>query len=270
MLRCISYYFNPNNSDKVRQDFQEFKDNFNAPLIVVEVAFADQYFWIDDSIRISANDSNRMWQGHRLINIGLQMLPGNVDKVAWVHPNVILDNLTWSRDTSEILDFFPVTQLFSTVDTDNLGYVIKSKQHSDYDLKTNNKAVRIGRYDLGWAAKRDVLPNGIFDFSIEGSCDIYQLLSWQGTWDNEYFMRLKPEVRINMMQKTMEDFTTIKNNIGFIDGNIDTLHAPRIDNYKILNKHNFNIEQDIQLDENGLWQWSSDKTELHNEIKDIL
>jgi hypothetical protein len=270
MLRCITYYFNPNNSEKIRQDFQEFKNNFNAPLTVVEVAFQDQTFWIDDSIRIAANDSNRMWQGHRLINIGLQLLPNSVDKVAWVSPNIILENLKWSRDASEALDFFPVTQLFATVDTDNLGYVIKSKQHSDYDLKTNNKAVRIGRYDLGWAARRDVLPNGIFDFAIDGSCDIYQLLSWQGTWDNEYFMRLDPEVRMDIMQKTMEDFIVVKNNIGFIDGNINTLSAASIDNYKILNKHKFNIEQDIQLDENSLWQWTSDKTDLHKDIADIL
>ena len=54
MLRCISYYFNPNNSEKIRQDFKNFKDNFNGPLIVAEVAFEDQSFWIDDSIRIQA------------------------------------------------------------------------------------------------------------------------------------------------------------------------------------------------------------------------
>ena len=72
MLRCITYYFNPNNSEKIRQDFQDFKNNFNAPLTVVEVAFEDQTFWIEDSIRIEANNNNRMWQGHRLINIGLQ------------------------------------------------------------------------------------------------------------------------------------------------------------------------------------------------------
>tara|TARA_Y100000004_G_scaffold153629_1_gene177461 strand:+ start:2200 stop:3012 length:813 start_codon:yes stop_codon:yes gene_type:complete len=270
MLRCISYYFNPNNSEKIRQDFKNFKDNFNGPLIVAEVAFEDQSFWIDDSIRIQANDSNRMWQGHRLINIALQSLPTNIDKVAWVNPNIIMENFAWARNTSELLDFFPVTQLCSYVDNDNLAYVIKSKQHADYDIKVNNQAERIGRYDVGWAAQRSQLPQGVFDFGIEGSCDIYQLLSWQGAWDNRYFMRLDPEVRMQIMQKTMDDFMVVKNNIGFIDGNINTLSESRTNHYDILNQHNFNIEQDIQLDENGLWQWASDKTDFHKDIADIL
>lgn len=270
MLRCITYYFNPNNSDKIKQDFLEFKSNFNAPLVVVEVAFEDQSFWIDDSIRIDANHSNRIWQGHRLINIALQLLPDNVDKVAWVPPNIVFNNLKWLRDATETLDFFPVTQLFSTVDEHNYGYVNKAKNNSDYDLSVNNKAVRIGRCDLGWAAKREKLPNGIFDCGIEGSCDIYQVLSWQGAWNNDFFYRLSAEVRLEMLKMTANDFLEIKNNLSRIDGNITTLSEQRENNYKILNQHHFDVSKDIHLDANSLWQWASDKPELHKDISDVL
>jgi hypothetical protein len=270
MLRSISYYFNPNNSEKIRQDFQDFKDSFNAPLTIVEVAFEDQTFWIQDSIRIQANDTHRMWQGHRLINIALQELPTTVDKVAWIHPNVIFENLRWTRETSELLDYFPVVQPFSHVDTNNLGYVIKARQHSDYDIKQNNQSPRIGVYDIGWAANRKDLPQGIFDFAIDGSCDIYQLLSWQGSWDNDYFLRLNPAVRMQIMNKTLDDFIVIKNDLGFAEGNVNRLSEPKTDRYDILNKYNFNIENNIQIDVNGLWQWSDDNEDFHQEIASIL
>jgi len=115
MLRCVTCYFNVNNSDRVKNNFIEFRNNFNAPLTVVELAFDDQPFWIDDSIQIRGDSSHLMWQKERLLNIGIQSLPPNVDKVAWVDADIIFEDLGWFKKLEERLDYVPFCQVFKKV-----------------------------------------------------------------------------------------------------------------------------------------------------------
>ncbi len=271
MLRCISYYFNPNNSDKVRQDFTEFKNNLNAPLTVVEVAFTNQDFWIDNSIRISANESNMLWQPQRLINIGIESLKSSVDQIAWLDPNIIFEDLSWYKKAAVALDEYPICQLFSHVN-DQLGYLAKIKQAGEkYSLKNNPVISNIGRYDLAWAVRRDALPKGLYDFSIVGNNELHQIVTWQGAWNNSFCRDFHQDISLPLLAKAIDDFMVVRNKLNYLnDIKITTTSSQRLIYTHILNKHLFDISKDIELGSNGLWQWSSDKTELHKGIKDIL
>lgn len=287
MLRCVTSYFNVNNSNRVKENFIEFRKRFNAPLTVVELAFDDQPFWIEDAIQIRADQSNMMWQKERLVNIAIYSLPSKVDKVAWVDADIIFENNNWFKTTEMVLDSKPIVQLFDSVyetndanDPVNVGegYVYKSRQNPEYDLSNipSNTKKDIGKYGLAWAANISAIPNGINDFSITGSSDLLQILSWEGAWDSYYFFQMSKKYRDEVIKRSFVEFLNIKGDLGYIPGAIEHLqHGPSSkrkyeENQAILYRHDFSIEEDIHLDAKLLWQWASDKHDLHQEIKDIF
>ena len=71
MLHCISSYFNPTNSKKIKENYLTFRKNLKVPLTTVELAFNDQPFFISDSIKIRGDTNNIMWQKERLLNIAI-------------------------------------------------------------------------------------------------------------------------------------------------------------------------------------------------------
>lgn len=285
MLRCVTCYFNVNNSEKVRNNFIEFRKHFNAPLTVVELAFNDQPFWIEDAIQIRGDDSNMMWQKERLINIGIESLPSNVDKVAWIDADIIFEDLSWFKKTEERLDHVPVCQLFSKVYEENsnndpvnndFGYVFKKVKQGNNSLVEDYEPKDIGKTGLAWAANRSEIPDGINDFGIVGNSDIYQLLAWEGAWQSQYYDLLHPTHRKEVLDTSFFEFLRIKSKLGCVLGTIKHLEHGTMTNRRYLEKqqilydHEFNLENDIAIGENGLWQWTSDKPQLHDDVKQIF
>lgn len=287
MLRCITSYFNVNNSQRVKDNFIKFRQNFNAPLTVVELAFDDQPFWIDDAIQVRGNSSNLMWQKERLINIGIGSMPSKVDKVAWVDADIIFQDNTWFKQAEFLLDYKPVIQLFENVyeqndhnDPVNTGesYAYKCKKNSEYKLSNipANTKKDIGKYGLAWAANLSAIPNGINDFAITGYSDLLQILIWEGAWNSYYFYNMSKKYRDEITEKCFGDFLPVKNDIGCIKGDIEHLQHGTLSNrnyegnQQILKEYEFSIEEDIHIDENGLWQWKSDKPDLQKAVADIF
>lgn len=287
MLRCITSYFNVNNSQRVKDNFIKFRQNFNAPLTVVELAFDDQPFWIDDAIQIRGNSSNLMWQKERLLNIALASLPPKVDQVAWIDADVIFQNKNWFKLAQDKLDRFPIIQLFSNVYETNTnndpvntgeGYVYKKYKNKQYDLSEipYNKKIDCGKFGLAWAANLSEIPEGLHDFSIVGASDIHQVIAWEGAWDNYHINLMPDKYRKEIISQSMSMFLRIKGNLSFIPGHIEHLQHGTLSNRNyegnqvILRDYDFSIEEDIHIDINNLWQWKSDKPDLQKAVADIF
>lgn len=276
MLRCVTCYFNINNSTKVKENFIEFRKKFNAPLTIVELQFNDQPFWIEDAIQVRGDQSNLMWQKERLINIGIESLPSKVDKVAWIDGDIIFEDLNWFKNTENLLDKVPVTQLFQSVYELNTTNDPVNNGFGYAYQKITMPSVQNAKYGLAWAANRSIIPNGINDFSIAGASDVYQALAWTGEWENEYYGLIGDKHRKELYEKGFGNFISTQGNIGYVKGNIQHLSHGSLKNRKykhnqlILKNYDFSIEEDIHLDHNLLWQWRSDKPLLKEAIADIF
>jgi hypothetical protein len=288
MLKCITCYFNINNSVKVKENYIKFRQNFNAPLITVELAFDNQEFFIEDSIKIRGNSSHLMWQKERLLNIAIESLPDKVDKIAWVDADIIFDDPKWFKKTEEKLESFKAVQLFQEVYELNsyndpvnngYGYVYNKRLNPEQSLdKLDTKITdNFGKVGLGWAMQRSSIPFGINDYSINGTSDLYQILSWEGAWDNYYYQLLPPKYRLEMLTRGFQDFVNIRKNISYIDVKIQHLeHGTRSNrNYfqhqKALYDNDFNIAEDLEIDPiNKLWKWKRDNHKLHQDIANIF
>ena len=115
MIALITCFFNPANSKKLKSNYIEFRKHLNHPIVTVELAFKEQPFFIDDSIRLRGSNNNILWQKERLLNIALESLPKTVDKVAWLDADIIFENPNWLQEAEKALDDKPVIQLFEEV-----------------------------------------------------------------------------------------------------------------------------------------------------------
>ncbi|MBM4317211.1 MAG: hypothetical protein FJ116_06995, partial [Deltaproteobacteria bacterium] len=97
MLGIITCVFNPTNSRKIRDNYAQFRKNLNHPILTVELAFNDQPFFIEDAIQIRGTNENLMWQKERLLNIALESLPEQIDKIAWLDADIIFKNNSWAE-----------------------------------------------------------------------------------------------------------------------------------------------------------------------------
>lgn len=286
MIKCITCYFNISNSKNVKQNYIKFRQNFKLPITTVELAFNDQDFFIEDSIKIRGNNNNLLWQKERLLNIAISSFSNKPDAIIWIDCDILFHDETWIQKTIKQLENYPVVQLFSEVfenynniKNNNFGYAYLSRKINNIKKFTNNNSYingQFGKTGLGWAIRSDVLTNNLEDTSIVGVSDLHQVILWEGAWDNHYLQIMPPKYRLHILKKGFAHYLKVQGNIGYIDSTIEHLYHGSFKNrnyynkQKILIDHNFDPENDIAIDHNGLWKWNSDKTNLHNDIENIF
>jgi len=277
MLGLITCFFNPTNSQVLKRNYADFRKRLNFPVTTVELAFFDQPFFIEDSIKIRGNNSHIMFQKERLLNIALDSLPDSIDKVAWLDADIIFYNPNWYRDTEVALDQFPVVQLFEEViestpgqelvkQSFGIGKIIQT-QGSKRDWSEG--LVKIG---MGWAAQRKILKKGFFDRHILGSGDRLFLNACMSWWDCPRIQWLPPRLRKEFLDWGLTISNNVHGRVGFIKGKIQ--HLPHGSTKgrayekrsQILVKAQFNPETDIYVDDNGAYKFTSANPELMHDI----
>lgn len=278
MLGLITCFFNPTNSKTLKSNYLEFRKHLNHPIVTVELAFDEQPFFIDDAIQIRGSQKNIMWQKERLLNIALKSLPKNIDKVAWLDADIIFKNKNWFQETEDQLERYPVVQLFETS-----RELVKSSDPVNHGLGfakylVDNRGLKIWpRYwpniGIAWAARKRVLINGFFDKHILGTNDSLQFIAWLGHWKHNHVNCLNPYLRKVFLEWGWTAHQEVLENIGYVSGEVIHLpHGSRINRQyyqrdALLVKHQFNPTQDIVENSDGIYEWKSDKVQLHEEVK---
>jgi len=267
MLGLITCFFNPTNSNKLRENYLSFRRSLNRPIVTVELAFRDHPFVVEDSIKIRGSENNIMWQKERLLNIALESLPPSIDRVAWLDADIIFENPFWFEETEKKLESFPVVQLFESAyekggdsSSPNTGVGFgKFKSVSDYLAPWPTEFPLTG---LAWAARRDVLKSGFFDLGIIGSGDLYQINAWLNYWNSDFVLRMPPKLRKQFLLWGWEPAQQVQGTIGFISGRIEHLkHGPlkNREYYKrqqVLVADEFCPVEDLKIDKNGIYAWT--------------
>ena len=239
---------------------------------MVELSF-DGEFEFEDSIKINGNENNVMWQKERLLNIAINSLSDDVDAVCWIDADLIFENPNWYEETKQLLQKHQFVQLFQQVDyLGSTGEVERSvKSYAEVQqLKQDVYAAPGG----AWAARIDALPNGIFDSDIIGGSDAKFLtgIVKDQSYLKKFYTALQFENTTSWQEQQQK---LIETTVGVCSGNIKHLwHGEKANrNYnrriEILKNNNF-CNEDITIDENGLWSWNSNKPELHRDLAEYF
>ena len=295
-ITCI---FNPQGYKNKVENYKIFrkvskKQGLN--LITVECAFGDNPFSLkkeDADILIQVRSNSILWQKERLLNIGFNNLPEDCDKIAWIDADIIFLNDNWVKETSDLLEKYVVVK-------PNKFAVRISKKDSDKIKEniTEGKSIDIGKInkyskefsfiknDLGlivnscfsWASRKEVFNNiGFYDKMIVGGGDGVMSASFCGHLnDFSDFNLLNSKLKIDFLKWDKDVFSRVKNSVYLINGEIIHLYHGSILNrlsksrYYGLVKYDFDPNNDIKLNSDNCFEWSSSKKGLHSYLKNYF
>jgi len=257
----------------------------NYPLFLAELAIGDQDFSLpamDGLFRFRGRDV--LWHKERLLNLIIDQLPANFTKVAWVDADVLFPESDWYAQASQLLDTFPLIQLYERmVQLNNDGRPVRAYHGLAASIAGGERQLKFdggASFGLAWAARREILlRHGLLDDMVIGVADAFMCLAAYGRLDRSYdwyLRRLAPRYR-EAWSRWAEGFhDDIRGNVGFVPtsvvqlGHGSLLNRQYVESMSILVRHDFDPAVDIAPNHDGVWEWSSPKPALHQEVREYF
>jgi hypothetical protein len=292
-LWAITTFFNPAGYARRLWNYRVFRQALGVPLVTVELAYGDTFELEPDDadVLVRLRGTSVIWQKERLLNVALRHLPEGCQAVAWIDCDVVLERHDWAQRARRLLEERPLVQLFdrlydlprdvtpaevdvaATAPTAwSFAYRMASGSISNDDLQPpSSRHVRACLFGLGWAARRDLLrAHGFYDALILGSGDRAMACAAYGLFaDAIQTLRLDERRAAHYRGWAEPFFDRIRGAVGYIDGGLyhlwhgDTRDRRYLERHQDLGRLGFDPSTDIGLTDQGCWQWSSDKPELH-------
>ena len=296
----ITTFFNPVGYKNKYANYRLFRESLNRQglkLLAVEVVFSCKDFELKEGydadilVQIIADKNNIMWQKERMLNIGLNNLPKDCDKVTWLDCDVIFKNNNWVEETSKMLLDYKVVQPFKwavrlpkgLLDTNPddllIGSLVGQRMNNItmgvYDIGIDSFRKTFsdpGFYGFAWAARKSVFDKiGFFDKNIMGGGDFIMARAfWGSTNIVEKFYHDK---MVSCLKGWMiKIYNNVQGSVCYIDGDIMHLwHGEEYNKWHkirrfILKKYDFDPNKDIVIGNNGLYLWATNNKFLQKAV----
>jgi len=297
----IMTYYNPQNYVNKRANLRIAADNVRRQglnLVVVEATEAGRPFVIEDDIAdtvIRVHVTAVLWMKERLINLAIDALPKDCDKVAWLDGDVLLEDDCWVKKLPPLLEKFAVVQLFSTaywMGRSGPGHRSRRRPSQPYadvervalgvafaaSFTTKLRLSAPGHVGFAWAARRSILsPLGLYDRFIIGGGDSIMALAALGA-PSDHFLSIinTPKLAENARKWIAAMQREVNGSVTALDGAIYHLwHGDRtnrgyLSRYKILSEADFDPESDLRINGDGIFEWASNKPALHSGVRNYF
>jgi hypothetical protein len=306
----VTTYFNPAGYATKLDNLRHFARSVRRQglkLMLIELVFGDGEFTIDNRLGewaetvIHLRAEAILWQKERLLNLGIERLPADCDKVVWLDGDLLFGNDSWVQETCKMLEFYKIVQPYDTAiwlpsGGEKLYYAGPQsvRKAGLYALHGAAYAAAQGadQKDIvgrpaeahpgfAWAARRSLLSaHGIYDRFIVGGGDwvtASAMFSDSTAWGDRSATSLFSLHQLNDLSAWTDGFyREVRGGVGYVTGTVYHLWHGKASNrqyhrrYQTLKDCDFDPKTDIRTDRNGCWGWSSDKPELHRQVKEYF
>jgi hypothetical protein len=240
-----------------------------------------------------------MWQKERLLNLALAAVPPECRTLAWVDADVIFDRTDWAEEAQELLDRFPVVQLFETVhylppefplaqlgrvqpilNRNSISSLFAQGHKGDAILPMGHQhdgsledlpVEQRGATGFAWAFRRELFQDrGLYDAAILGAGDRAMVTAAHGFFDIERDnRRLNPPQFDHFLRWARPFHQDVHGRVGVLPGHIYHLWHGDLKNRNFCERHRsfaafqFDPYNDLALADNGSWRWNTHKPEMH-------
>lgn len=263
--------------------FQKRVVDAGAKLYTVEVAFGDRDYTVTESNNpqhVQLRTIDEIWNKEQAINIGISKLPADWEYVAWIDSDVNFAHPTWAAEAVHQLQHYEVIQMWSTAQDLRLDFT-PYQTHQSFvwsHLAGRERAMQAYEYwwhpGFAWAATRKAINTmgGLFDVGILGAGDnhmAHSLFGWakdsipDGVHRNYAAAVLQWQDRANALHQ----------DVGYMPGLIlHDFHGAKkkrgyYSRWQILVDHQFDPQNDLIKDWQGLWQIKPERVELRNALR---
>jgi len=180
-LHVLTCLFNPARSRKIVRNYHTFRQSLgDVPITVVELTLDDDPAIDSEALHIRGRrDRHCLWQKERLLNLGLESLPADVDAVAWLDADILLPS-AWYEQTLAALQQAWVIQPYSWAHWLDEEQRVEHSFCSFSKWRGERSEKVYGHPGFGWAAHREVLKHGFFDRHIVGGGDAWMCYAFDG------------------------------------------------------------------------------------------
>jgi hypothetical protein len=286
-LYVVTPVFNPwryKSRIKLYREFEKYVKDSGAKLITIELAFGARDFVVtepDDPFDIQLTTNTELWHKERMINLGIQRLPPDWKYVAWIDADVVFSRPDWAHETVQLLQHFPVIQMFSqAIDLSPTYDVLKIHTGMIYAHYEGIMQDPTGRYEkfhpgFAWAARRDAINDlgGLCDIAVLGSADRHMALSLLERVEKSYPKGISAGYYEQLQMWQNRAKAHIKKNVGYMAGSLmHYWHGKKVDRrykdrWKILIKYGYDPEFDLKFDSQGLYQFTDRCPQLEHDIR---
>lgn len=274
--KIITPHFNPTRSKRLAGTHSQWIESLGklASLVTCyELVFDDREPEIPGSRVIrGTSERNLMWQKEALVNLALRECDEDVQYFGWIDHDLVWDQgRHWLSEAIERIDTdTPFVQLFSEVQHLNRDGSIVSNALS-------RVAGGIKAPGGAWLANRHILDSmgGLYDRAIVGGGDEWCWCGFNGS--------VGPNHNVMRMTLTRPMFLSIcdyiragqnaKASTGCIDCTVSHLwHGDEANRQyhsrtEILKRYDYDPAADVQLNDDGILEWASDKPGLRLAVK---
>lgn len=297
---AITSYFNPAGYRNRLENYRIFRQRLAVPLVTVELSYGGEFELgeADADVLVQIRGPDVLWQKERLLNVALQALPAEIDKVAWIDCDVVFGRADWSCVASQLLDDVALVQLFHQ--RYNLPPQTLPEQTTslaDYAVGTSvayklahrlispevvGEGASVSRWrvslGLGWAARRQLLEtHGLYDAGILGGGDRALACATFAQFDglrNTWHANQRQSEHFCAWARPFHE--AVGGDVGYVEGDVFHLwHGHKqdrryIERYEGLRQFAFDPFHDIAIDSSGGWRWNSNKVEMHLYVSDYF
>jgi hypothetical protein len=292
---AITTYFNPSRYRRRLANFRRFRNALRTPLLVVEFAYGDEAFELcddDADTLVQVRGASVLWQKERLCNVAVQKLPAHVNYVAWLDCDIEFSEAFWAEAAVEALQRDRLVQLFENLidlepeSTSCAGtieytgkslasFVTKGGPETKEFPPGSAKKYRPRLPGGAWAGHRSLLAkHGFYDAMILGGGDGAFVLAAYGRFDEVLkISKFNGLQALHYLRWARPFFNDAQGRVGFLSGDLfhywhgDLANRQYGERYEALSKFDFDPFVDVRIDHQGCLAWSSEKTELHEFVK---
>ena len=303
-LWAITPYFNPAGFSRREENYRIFRENLSLPQAAIELSFDGRFHLkpSDADLLIQVTSEDVMWHKESLLNRLIRELPQECEAVCWIDCDVVFEVKDLAERVLETLRQYSWVQMYdhrfnlkqdetledvfgkrSSFDAGryvpSVSYRRVTGSGSEEDFRnTDSPIIQKSTIGLAWASSREVLDkHGLYDGSILGGADRAMACAALGRFEFAEEALLMSPIRMrHFLQWAQPFYETIQGAIGYVPGDVYHLWHGEYHNrqynerQEILNRHDFDPGLDIRRNHEGLLEWSTGKSEMHNEVADYF
>jgi hypothetical protein len=293
----VTTCFNPAGYDNKYDHLQRFAAAIRGQglkLLVVELALCGQPFRLKDDVAdrvIRLTSDTILWHKERLLNIAIQALPPECDKVAWVDADLLFENSDWIAQTAGLLEQYMLVQTFqyycplprSMHEPPPPSEPLASVPSLVHARQTGDETYAATALPGGaWAARRSLLEkHGIYDRFVLGGGDAavgWAMYGLTDQWLNQGWFRLLLSTPLadDLRAWSAGLSADVQGSVAFTPGRIfhlwhgDAKQRRYVLRFMTLRDTGFDPGLDIATDAQQCWRWNSDKPELHRKVEEYF
>jgi len=287
-LYIIVPYFNFSNFDMPKENLINFINNNNfsekVRLIISEGIYGDNCLQIESNkifnhLKFKLN--NILWAKENLINLAIKKLPNDWKYVLWCDKDILFENNNWVEKVIEKLKSSDIIQPWTK------AYLLQKNQKQIVNKNTLSYMTSIlyfqkelinkkGHAGMVWGINKNLYDriNKILDWQIAGQADLTFAFCCGLKDKNKLLSFAQTQPMKDMLLTYAKNFNNVK--FDYVENEIYHLYHGTLENrnyverLNILSKYNYNPNEDIYYDNNGVLSLTDKGKRMENDLKEYF